>query len=168
MKLRRRARMAVLQALYEADIAHHRAGEALDRRLAEQSLPEPVQQFARRLLSGVLRYRSQLNALIERYAPEWPLDQIAVIDRNLLRIALYELSDPAIGTPVKVAVNEAVELAKLFGSDSSPRFVNGVLGSVVAAKDLVDLERADLCTEERLILTPPSGAGSKETAGVTP
>lgn len=168
MKLRRRARMAVLQALYEADIAHHRAGEALDRRLAEQSLPEPVQQFARRLLSGVLRYRSQLNALIARYAPEWPLDQIAVIDRNLLRIALYELSDPAIGTPVKVAVNEAVELAKLFGSDSSPRFVNGVLGSVVAANDLVDLERADLCTEERLILTPPSGAGSKETAGVTP
>jgi N utilization substance protein B len=78
-----------------------------------------------------LEHKTRINTLISRYAPEWPLDQIAVIDRNILRIAIYELIvDPAI--PVKVAINEAVELAKTFGSESTPRFVNGVLGTMTA------------------------------------
>lgn len=132
MKLRRKARMAVLQALYEADVAGHPAGDALDARLSEQQLPPAVDAFARRLLSGVLAHRHRLNSLIAQHAPEWPLDQMAVVDRNILRIAIFELSDAEVDTPAKVAINEAVEMAKVFGSDSSPRFVNGVLGALLA------------------------------------
>lgn len=132
MKLRRKARMAVLQTLYEVDMARHPAGETLDRRLQEQPLPAAAEEFARHLLAGVLAHRQELNALIERYAPEWPLDQMAVVDRNILRIAIYELSDASLDTPAKVAINEAVEMAKSFGSDSSSRFINGVLGALVA------------------------------------
>jgi N utilization substance protein B len=132
MKLRRKARMAVLQTLYEVDLTHHPAGETLDRRLQDQPLPAAAEDFARRLLTGVLGHRQELNGLIERHAPEWPLDQMAVVDRNILRIAIYELSDESLDTPAKVAINEAVEMAKSFGSDSSPRFVNGVLGALIA------------------------------------
>jgi N utilization substance protein B len=131
MKVRHRARVAVLQALYEADCVRHEAGPALERRLEEAQLPEPGSQFARELGHGVAAQRAQLDALIGRYAPEWPVDQIAIIDRNILRMAIYEITMIA-GTPVKVAINEAVELAKAFGSDSSSRFVNGVLGTLVA------------------------------------
>ena len=83
-------------------------------------------------MAGVLAHRQQLNVLIEEHAPEWPLDQMAVVDRNILRIAIYELGDASLDTPAKVAINEAVEMAKSFGSDSSPRFINGVLGALIA------------------------------------
>ena len=76
-----------------------------------------------------MKHSAELDKLIQRYAPEWPVDQMAVVDRNVLRIAIYEFSISR-GTPTKVAINEAVELAKLFGSDSAPRFVNGVLGAL--------------------------------------
>lgn len=157
MKPRRKARIAVLQALYEADIARHPAGAALDRHLHEQHLSGPVAFFARALLGGVLAHRHKLNELISRHAPEWPLDQMAVIDRNILRIALYELGDQELQTPEKVAINEAVEMAKLFGSDSSPRFVNGVLGSVMAAGGRPDLGEA-LPVDDDCILTPVSSS----------
>jgi len=130
MKLRRRARIVALQALYEIDSAGHKPGFVLQERLTETPLPERGATFARHLVTGVLKHRPFLDKLIQRYAPEWPVDQMAVIDRNILRIAIFELVVDK-GTPVKVAINEAVELAKLFGSDSSPRFVNGVLGSLV-------------------------------------
>ncbi len=86
-------------------------------------------EFVRHLIQGVIDYQEQMDRLITRYAPEWPLDQMAVIDRNILRMAIYEF---LIGqeTPVKVAINEAVELAKTYGSDSAPRFINGVLGTL--------------------------------------
>lgn len=86
-------------------------------------------EFASRLMQGVVAYQEGMDRLIERYAPEWPLDQMAVIDRNILRMAIFEfiISDE---TPVKVAINEAVELAKTYGSDSAPRFINGVLGTL--------------------------------------
>jgi N utilization substance protein B len=83
------------------------------------------------LVQGVNAHQERLDTLIGRYAPEWPVDQIAIIDRNVLRIAIYELLFRD-DTPTKVAINEAVELAKEFGSESSGRFVNGVLGSLVA------------------------------------
>jgi N utilization substance protein B len=86
----------------------------------------------RELVLGVLARQAALDEVIGRYAPEWPVQQLAVIDRNILRMALFELA--AADTPLKVAINEAVELAKSFGSDSSPRFVNGVLGSAVATQ----------------------------------
>lgn len=130
MKPRHRARIAALQALYEIDCARHEPGAVIARRLAEGDLSEPAEEFARELAFEVISRLEWLDRLISQYAPEWPVDQIAIIDRNILRIAIYEIM---LGqdTPVKVAINEAVELAKQFGSDSSGRFVNGVLGTLV-------------------------------------
>lgn len=129
MKTRRRARRATLEALYEYDIASHPPGEALQQRLLEAPMTSAGVEFASRLIQGVIEHQLAMDKLIARYAPEWPLDQMAVIDRNILRIAIYEflVSDE---TPVKVAINEAVELAKIYGADSSPRFINGVLGTL--------------------------------------
>jgi N utilization substance protein B len=131
MKVRHRARIAALQILFEIDCTDHPASLVLVRQLADADLPEPGAEFARELVEGVEGYRRELDELIARYAPEWPVDQIAIIDRNILRIAIYEILF-CDDTPTKVAINEAVELAKEFGSDSSGRFVNGVLGSLVA------------------------------------
>ncbi len=131
MKVRRHARVLALQALYEIDTTQHPPGTVLDQRLADDPLPEEGQAFVRDLITGVLKHKSELDEMIQRHAPEWPVDQMAVIDRNVLRIAIYEFYIGKL-TPIKVAINEAVELAKLFGSDSAPRFVNGVLGAVAA------------------------------------
>lgn len=129
MKTRRRARRITLEALYEVDIAEHPPGEVLQRRVNENPMEKAGVAFASRLIQGVVTHQEGMDRLIERYAPEWPLDQMAVIDRNILRIAIFEfiISDE---TPVKVAINEAVELAKTYGSDSAPRFINGVLGTL--------------------------------------
>lgn len=137
MKIRHRARVAVLQALYEADCTTHEAGEALAQRLGEAQLPDTGVLFAQGLVRGVGANQGRLDGLIARYAPEWPVDQIAIIDRNILRIAIYEILFGT-QTPVKVAINEAVELAKTFGGDSSGRFVNGVLGTLVAEEPVAD------------------------------
>jgi N utilization substance protein B len=126
---RRRARHVTLEALYEIDVADHNPAEVLERRLKEHPLESDGTRFAHRLLLGVIQFQEGTDELIARYAPEWPLEQMAVIDRNILRIAIYEfLIDTE--TPVKVAINEAVELAKLYGSDSAPRFIHGVLGAL--------------------------------------
>jgi N utilization substance protein B len=131
MKVRRRARAAVLQVLYELDFTDHKVIPALEARFDERPLPEAAETFARSLASGVQAYRTYLDSIVSNLAPEWPIDQIAAVDRNVLRVAIYELLfEPEI--PPKVAINEAVELAKMFGSESSPRFVNGVLGSLVS------------------------------------
>ncbi|HEX9921853.1 MAG TPA: transcription antitermination factor NusB [Anaerolineae bacterium] len=131
MKLRRRARAAVLQALYELDFTDHDIKPALKRRFEERPLPEAAEKFAWSLAKGVHMYRTYLDSIVGELAPEWPIEQIAAVDRNVLRVAIYELLfEPEI--PPKVAINEAVELAKMFGGESSPRFVNGVLGSLVA------------------------------------
>lgn len=131
MQVRRQARMAALQALFEIDVVHHQAGIVLDQRMDELGLPTEGCKFARHVVRGVLENQEQLDKMIVAYAPEWPLDQMAVVDRNILRIALFEFVVDR-GTPPKVAINEAVELAKLFGSDSSQRFVNGVLGTFLS------------------------------------
>ena len=129
MKTRRRARRITLETLYEVDVTNHDSTEVLERRFDEQPLETTGIDFAFKLVTGVLEHQSGMDTLIARYAPEWPLDQMAVIDRNVLRIAIFEFLIDS-DTPVKVAINEAVELAKLYGSDSSPRFINGVLGSL--------------------------------------
>ncbi len=136
MRGRRQARVLALQALYEVDCAHHPAGLVLDQRLSEAGLSSPYRAFTRRLVSGVLRHQAVLDAFIQRHAPEWPLEQMAYVDRNILRMAIFEFAVDG-ETPVKVAINEAVELAKTFGSDSAPRFVNGVLGALVECKDAI-------------------------------
>ena len=135
MKIRHEARIVALQALFEMDCVGHPIAAVLEQRLAEMPLPEQGIQFARELVQGVTADITKLDRLIERYAPEWPVEQIAIIDRNILRIAIYKVLQSD-GTPMKVAINEAVELAKQFGSDSSGRFVNGVLGSLVAKEEV--------------------------------
>jgi N utilization substance protein B len=127
--------MLALQVLYEVDLTGHDPNTVLAHQLAEQALTESAEAFVYQLVPGVIQNQAQLDSLIARYAPEWPVDQIAIVDRNVLRLAIYELLY-AHETPVKVAINEAVELAKTFGSDSSSRFVNGVLGSVAAQEPL--------------------------------
>jgi transcription antitermination protein NusB len=129
MKARTRARSVALQALYEIDMTAHPPVQVFEERLEDEPYNDELAEFIRQIIFGVFPLREKLDAVIARYAPEWPLDQIAAIDRNILRIATWEFS---VGreTPVKVAINEAVELAKAYGSDSAPRFVNGVLGSL--------------------------------------
>lgn len=132
--LRRKARIAALQVLYEIDNSNHRAEEVLARTVQECSLPELAADFAGKLINGIIQNKKAIDDQIRRFAPLFPLEQIAVIDRNILRLAIYEIlfnSD----VPVKAAVNEAVELAKEFGGDGSPKFINGVLGSVIANSD---------------------------------
>lgn len=128
---RRLARRLAVQALFEIDSAGHPPGIVVDERLAYTFPGEHGAEFLRWLVSGVVRNLSELNAWIAQFAPEWPVEQLAIIDRNILRLALFEIGSPESDTPAKVVINEAVELAKLFGSDSSPRFVNGVLGSAL-------------------------------------
>jgi N utilization substance protein B len=129
LKARRQARQIALQALYEIDCTGHKVADVLGCHLEAEPLPDELRQFAYAVVNGVLTHQARMDELIQKYAPEWPLDQMAIIDRNILRIAIYEF---AVGdeTPLKVAINEAVELAKVFGSDSAPRFINGVLGSL--------------------------------------
>ncbi len=128
---RRKARSIALQALYEIDSVQHDPEETMRNLREEQEFSEETFKFAGELVNGVIRYKEKLDAQIHRYAPAWPIEQIAFIDRNILRLAIFEiLIDNKI--PVKVAINEAVELAKNFGGDSSSKFINGVLGAVSA------------------------------------
>jgi N utilization substance protein B len=126
---RRRVRILAFQALYEIDTARHDPEEVTDRLLAEQKLTEENRNFARELISGVIRNKEKIDENIKKFATAWPIEQISVVDRNILRLAIFEiLLDNSV--PVKVAINEAIELAKTFGSEGSPKFVNGVLGSI--------------------------------------
>ena len=126
---RRQSRILALQALYEADTTGHDAGETIERLLGESDTTEEVKVFARELVAGAVTERQHLDEVIARVAPAWPIEQMATIDRNILRLAVLEILLNN-RTPVKAAINEAVELAKTFGSDNSAKFVNGVLGSV--------------------------------------
>lgn len=126
---RRRARTAVLQALFEADTSNHDPYDSLQRVIAEQRLAQGPAEFAERLLKDILTTRNEVDARIAEAAPAWPVDQLSAIDRNILRLAISEMLGDN-GTPVGAAINEAVELAKSFGSDKSSSFVNGVLGSI--------------------------------------
>jgi N utilization substance protein B len=133
---RRLARELVLQSLYEMDVAGHDPSETLERLIAEHRLKDPLSDFARSLLRGVLEHRAEIDAVIERTAPAWPAAQLSPVDRNILRIAIREFLVDNL-TPVGAAINEAVELAKKYGSESSGRFINGVLGSVGAPNKAV-------------------------------
>jgi len=128
---RRKARGVALQALYEIDAVGHEPDATLDHLLADTELTEENKKFVREIVKGIVRYREKLDTQIKRFASAWPVEQIAIIDRNILRLAIFEiLIDNRV--PVKVAINEAVELAKSYGSDNSPRFINGVLGAISA------------------------------------
>jgi len=127
---RRLGRVIALQALYEVDAVDHDPQEVVTRWAAERQAAESAVSFARELVHGVLQEREELDTLLQGSAPLFPVPRIAPVDRAVLRMAIYELLRvPA--TPAKVAINEAVELAKQFGGDNSSRFVNGVLGDVL-------------------------------------
>lgn len=134
MKPRTKARSIALQALYEIDLTGHPIEEVLAARLANTPLEYRLAEFVCKIVRGVHPLCSQLDRYIAEHAPEWPIDQLSFIDRNLLRIALWEFAISG-ETPIKVAINEAIELAKKFGSDSTPRFVNGVLGSLAVRQN---------------------------------
>lgn len=126
---RRKSRVVALQTLYEADLSDHDPLEALARRAEEAELTPEQVAFARTLVEGVMEHREAIDDVIGQAATQWPVDQLSAIDRNILRLAIREILMNN-GAPIRAAINEAVELAKTYGSDSSARFVNGVLGSV--------------------------------------
>jgi len=137
MKPRTKARSLALQALFEIDITGHAPLIVLEARFEETKLEPDLIEFAQQIVLGVYPMFDTLDTFIAEHAPEWPMDQVAIIDRNILRIALWEFAVYG-KTPIKVVINEAVELAKTFGSDSSPRFVNGVLGSLATRQNEIE------------------------------
>ena len=127
---RRRTRIAAFQTLCEIDSVNHSLDEVLSQTKKSHNFSKSATEFLTALTTGVLENIQRIDKIITEFAPTWPISQMAVTDRNLLRMAIYEMA--MLGeTPPKVAINEAVEVAKVFGSESSPRFVNGVLGSVL-------------------------------------
>lgn len=143
-------RIVALQTLYEYEFrlesndASVEVDEVLDRNLERYGEAIEDRGFVETLIKGVLENQTDIDDIIRPIAPDWPIEQIARIDRNILRIGVYELLHQADGVPPKVAINEAVELAKAFGSDNSSKFVNGVLGT--AFRTLVE-EKTDADTE---------------------
>ena len=134
MANRHLSRSIVLQTLFEWDlnnIEKNKVGDALQRNVDEFAPNKTDVPFMEKLLDGVLQKQDELDLVITKAAPDWPLDRISPVDRNILRLGLYELlfADRK-EVPAKVAINEAIELAKQFGGDNSSRFVNGVLGAV--------------------------------------
>ena len=125
------ARRVALQVLYELDCVAHPVSEAIAARLLEETVPRKAEKYVRLLAEGVIANLPALDAFIQRYASEFPLDQVAIVDRNILRMAVYELAAQQ-NTAISVIIAEAMELANLYGAEGSLRFVNGVLGSIAA------------------------------------
>ena len=146
--LRSKARMAALQSLFAADVKGEGAEASLDWLAGEDLLQAATVKFAAALVRGVTDSQPDLDNVIQRYAPAWPVVQLSLVDRNILRIALFELlHSPKV--PRKTAINEAVELAKVFGSDSSARFINGVLGSAMSELDKEEIAPGSTLPEGR-------------------
>jgi len=129
MKSRTKARSIALQVLYEYDLTGHSPSILLEQRFGDEQFDENLKNFSQNIVSGIVPIILKMDAVIAHHAPEWPLDQVASIDRNIIRIALWEFAIEQC-TPVKVAINEAIELAKVFGSDSTPRFISIVIVAV--------------------------------------
>lgn len=128
---RRKARGFALKALYEIDSVGHPQDQVINRLLNAEGLSAENINFIHNLVNGVILNREKIDRHFKKLAPAWPINQIPIVDRNIIRLAIFEiLLDNKV--PLKVAINEAVELAKTYGSDNSPKFVNGVLGSVSA------------------------------------
>ncbi|NMB94952.1 MAG: transcription antitermination factor NusB [Flexilinea flocculi] len=136
---RTRARGIALQVLFEMDMTDHPINVILKERLDAVKLEGGLPKFVESIVLGVAPISHEIDRFIAKYATEWPIEQIAVIDRNIIRIAVWEFAISE-HTPLKVVINESVELAKVFGSESSQRFVNGVLGSL--ADHQIDIKTA--------------------------
>ena len=127
-------RHIALQVLYEVDSADHPVGDVLNEHMAGHQLPPKTADYLRKLVLTILKHYRQIDAVVQDAAPEWPLSQLALVDRNVLRIAICEFAILT-RTPMKVAIDEAVRLAKIFGAEGSSRFVNGVLGTLANDPD---------------------------------
>ena len=126
---RHRARALALKVLYEIDSTDHSPEDSLSWIVKDNNTPKDGEEFARSLVFGVSSSLDEIDKVISEIAPAYPLNQIAVMDRNILRLAIWEiLFDNRV--PMRAVISEAVQLAKHFGGDASPKFVNGVLGSV--------------------------------------
>ncbi|HVP05779.1 MAG TPA: transcription antitermination factor NusB [Dehalococcoidia bacterium] len=126
---RHKGRIVALQALFELDAVGHKPEQVVDNILEGFAAGPEVRKFALELVHGVMDNREQIDKVIADTAPAFPIDQLAVVDRNILRLAIYEiLLDNKV--PMRAAINEAIELAKEYGGENSPKFINGVLGSV--------------------------------------
>ncbi len=127
---RRKARQLALQILYEMGVSHHTYIDIISQHQEQEKIPEDVLAFIKELVDGVVADRKRLEDVIQKHAPSYPVKQLAPIDRNILELAIWEiLFDNKV--PKKAAINEAIELAKKYGGESSPRFINGVLGSIM-------------------------------------
>ena len=147
MSNRHLARTIALQSLYQWDFNQQKAEQLKDivqNNLAEFAPQFDDQGFITHLIFGVTKHQKEIDKLITKYAPEWPLEQITVVDRNVLRIGIYELQFSSGEIPPKVAINEAIELAKSFGGESSGKFINGVLGTIY--KEMI--KRGDIAISE--------------------
>ncbi len=131
--VRRKARIAALQALFESDSSGHDPEISMSRLAEERALPEPALSYAREPIRGVLENKGQIDSVIKAHAPNRPVEQLSAIDRNILRLAIFEILMEN-KVPLKAAINEAVELAKTFGSYNSSKFINGVLGAISQAQ----------------------------------
>lgn len=131
--IRHDARIAALQALFESDSSGHDPEASLNWIADEQMLPDQARSYAQELIRGVFKNSAWIDSLITNHAPNWPVEQLSAVDRNILRVAIFEILIEN-RVPLKAAINEAVELAKTFGSHNSSKFVNGVLGAISQAK----------------------------------
>ena len=138
MKSRTKARSIALQVLYEVDISKHLPGDVLTKKYKFIKLDDSNKDFVSNIVAGVIKNKTILDEFISDFAPEWPLDQVAIVDRNLLRIALWEIAIYQ-KTPIKVVINEAIEIGKIYGSDGTPKFINGVLGGFIDNLDEIKL-----------------------------
>lgn len=140
-------RIIALQTLYELDFRRDAKdenfdlAEVLERNIARYDSMVDDKSFVEQLVNGVVKHEKELDAALQPIAPEWPIDQIARMDRIVLRIGLYELTHDK-SVPPKVVINEAVELAKAFGGENSSKFVNGVLGTALRSDEKSDAEPA--------------------------
>jgi transcription antitermination protein NusB len=130
--VRRQARSLAMQALFEREAVGHPAVEVLDRELAETEVRPEASTFARHLVDGTLQNLERIDRIIREAAPNWPMEQMALVDKTILRLAIYEILYDQDGVPLKAVINEAIELAKRYGGESSGKFVNGVLGTVAS------------------------------------
>ncbi len=158
-------RIIALQTLYEqelrseADDSGFDLGKVLKRNIVRYKGMIDDVEFIEKLVTGVTKQAIQLDAILQPIAPEWPIDQIARMDRIVLRIGLYELQNEA-DVPPKVVINEAVELAKAFGGDNSSKFINGVLGTLLRQRESAEPAKKDAIT---IKITQKTASKNKKT-----
>ncbi|MBR61677.1 MAG: transcription antitermination factor NusB [Dehalococcoidia bacterium] len=130
---RSKAREIAMQVMFENDTSNHPVQKSLKFRSQAKDVCRDSEVYANKLLNIINENIQQIDDLISKFAPSWPLEQMPGVDKNVLRIAIAEIIGKS-GTPPKVAINEAVDLGRVFGTEKSPKFINGVLGSLILAK----------------------------------